>query len=195
MQGYDAIREAFIAALADDKAKAIVLSVDSPGGEVSGAFDLTDEIFAARGTKPIVAIADEVGYSAAYALASAADLIIVPRTGGVGSIGIVCCHMDFSKALSGAGVGVTFIQYGAQKTESAPEKPLSDDAKGRLQADVDQMGEIFVETVARNRGMTAASVRETEAGTFLGAKAVDVGLADAVMPPAAAFQDLLSRLN
>jgi len=194
MTGYDGIRQNLLTAFYDPAVKAIALDIDSPGGEVAGCFDLVDQIYSLRGKKPIWAILDEVAYSAAYAIASAADHITVPRTGGVGSIGVVCCHTDWSKALEGAGVKVTFIQYGDLKTDGAAEKPLSDEALARFQADIDAMGELFTETVARNRSMSVAKVRATQAGTYLGQAGVSLGLADDVMAPDAAFRELLSSL-
>lgn len=194
MSGYDGIRQNFLTALYDPEVKAIVLDIDSCGGEVAGCFDLVDEIYKARGEKPVWAILNEVAYSAAYAIASAADHITVPRTGGTGSIGVVCCHVDWSKALAGAGIAVTFIQYGAKKTDGASDKPLSPDALERFQADIDMMGELFTNTVARNRNMPAATIRGFEAGTFLGQAGVSLGLADAVMAPDAAFRELLASL-
>lgn len=194
MTGYDGIRQNLLTALYDPAVNAICLDIDSPGGEVAGCFDLVDEIYKARGEKPIWAILNEVAYSAAYAIASAADHITVPRTGGTGSIGVVCAHTDWSKALAGAGVKVTFIQFGDRKTDGASEKPLSDEALDRFQADITTMGELFVGTVARNRGMPAAKVRDTQASTFLGEAGVRQGLADAVMAPDAAFRDLLASI-
>jgi signal peptide peptidase SppA len=191
---YDWIRRGFDAALSADDVKAIVLEISSPGGTVENCFDLTDHIYNSRGQKPIHAILNENAYSAAYAIASACDRILVPRTGGTGSIGIVAAHMDYSKALSAAGYNITFIQYGARKTDGVAEKPLTDEALARFQADIDILGDMFVETVARNRGISAAKVRETEAGTFLGANGVTQGLADAVMAPDAAFRELLASL-
>ena len=70
---------------------------------VAGNFDLVDRIFAARGVKPIRAYAAESAYSAAYSIASAADDITVSRTGGVGSIGVVTVHADYSQALDAGG--------------------------------------------------------------------------------------------
>jgi ClpP class serine protease len=194
MTGYDGIRQSFLTALYDPQVEAIALNIDSCGGEVAGCFDLADEIYNARGEKPIWAILDECAYSAAYALASAADRIIVPRTGGTGSIGIVTCHVDWSKALSGAGIAVTFVQFGARKTDGAAEKPLSDEALARIQGDIDTLGEMFVDTVARNRGVAASKIKATEASTYLGRAGVDRGLADAVMAPDAAFRALLKRI-
>jgi signal peptide peptidase SppA len=194
MTGYDGIRQAYLFALDDPEVKAVAFDVDSPGGEVAGCFDLVDTIYETRGTKPIWAILNEAAYSAAYAIASAADRMIVPRTGGTGSIGVVCCHVDWSKALDKEGITVTFIQYGEFKTDGSAEKPLGTEAQKRFQADIDQLGELFVETVARNRGISSDKVRGTKAGTFLGQAGVDLGLADAVMAPDAAFRELLASL-
>ena len=195
MTGYDGIRQNFLTALADDAVRAIVLDIDSPGGEVSGAFDMADAIYRARGTKPIWAILSENAYSAAYALASAANVITVPRTGGTGSIGVVWMHVDFSKALTGAGLAVTFVTWGARKLDGYPELPLSPEARERAQADIDATGELFAATVARNRGLAVDSVRAMQAGTFAGAQGVTVGLADAVQAPDEAFASLLEYLD
>lgn len=195
MTGYDGIRQNLLTALDDPDVKGIALDIDSGGGEVAGCFDLVDTIYEARGEKPMWAILDESAYSAAYAIASACDRIIVPRTGGTGSIGVVCCHVDWSKALEKEGIAVTFIQHGAKKTDGSAEKPLSDSALAGFQADIDSLGELFIDTVARNRGIAASKVSATEAGTFLGRAGVDIGLADAVMAPDAAFRALLDTLD
>nr|EIW5042828.1 S49 family peptidase [Klebsiella pneumoniae] len=80
MTGYDGIRQAFLTAMEDQDVSGICLDIDSPGGEVAGCFDLVDIIYSSRGKKPIHAILTESAYSAAYAIASAADHISVPRT-------------------------------------------------------------------------------------------------------------------
>lgn len=193
--GYDWIRQGFLTAVADPEVRAIVLDIDSPGGEVAGCFDLVDTIFEARGAKPVHAILSENAYSAAYALASAADRISVPRTGGTGSIGVIWMHVDWSGALAEYGIKVTFITYGDRKADGHPEIPLSKEAQTRFQADVDTMGDLFVETVARNRNLPVTEVRGTQAATFLGQQGVDLGLADAVMAPDAAFRALLDELG
>jgi signal peptide peptidase SppA len=195
MMGYDGIRQVFMSALADDAVRAIVLLIDSPGGEVSGCFDLADTIFAARGAKPIWAILNECAYSAAYAIASAADRITVPRTGGTGSIGVIAMHVDWSTAIQKAGIKVTFITYGERKADGAPELPLSKEALARFQKDIDEVGDLFVATVARNRNISASEVRNMEAATFQGGHGIALGLADAVMAPDAAFRALLNELG
>lgn len=194
MTGYDGIRQNFLTALDNPNVEAIALVIDSPGGEVAGCFDLVDQIYSLRGSKPIWAILDESAYSAAYAIASAADRIIVPRTGGVGSIGVIAAHVDLSQALTAAGVKVTFITYGDFKADGHAELPLSADALARFQADIDMMGELFVETVARNRNISAATVRDTQAACFMGSKGVPLGLADEVAAPDAAFRALIKKI-
>lgn len=195
LTGYDGIRQNLFAAMSDPKVEAIVLDIDSPGGEVAGCFDLVDTIYGARGQKPIWAILNESAYSAAYAIASAADKIYVPRTGGVGSIGVIAAHVDMSQALTTAGIKVTFITYGDYKADGHAELPLSDEALARFQADIDAMGELFVETVARNRNISAATVRGTKAACFMGGKGVALGLADEVAAPDAAFRALIKTIT
>jgi signal peptide peptidase SppA len=190
MTGYDGIRQNVLSALIDPQVKAILFDVDSPGGECAGCFDLVDTIHAARGEKPMWAIASEMAYSAAYAIASAADKVIVPRTGGVGSIGVITMHMDWSDALSDAGLKVTIIKYGDHKADGNPYQRLPKDVQARIQADINTMGELFVETVARNRGTSASTIRRTQALCYMGSDGKAAGLADRVASPADAFAQL-----
>jgi len=183
MTGYDGIRQVFFAALRDPEVKAIVFEIDSPGGEVAGCFDLVDLIHSKRGEKPIWAVLSECAYSAAYAIASAAEFVTVPRTGGAGSVGCIMLHADFSQALEDVGIKVTLIKYGDRKADGNEFEPLSKEAFKRAQRDIDAMGELFVATIARNRGLKDAAVRATQAATFLGAQCLEVGFADAVMAP------------
>jgi signal peptide peptidase SppA len=195
MTGYDGIRQNLLMAVSNPDVKAIVLDIDSPGGEVAGCFDLVDTIYRARGSKPIWAIIDEMAFSAGYAIASAANHITVPRTGGTGSVGVIAMHVDWSQALTNAGLKVTFITFGDRKADGAAELPLSPEALARFQADMDTMGELFVSTVARNRSLDPAKVRATQASTYLGTTGVEMGLADAVMAPDAAFRALVETLG
>ncbi|WP_242183101.1 S49 family peptidase [Sphingomonas sp. CARO-RG-8B-R24-01] len=202
MTGYDGIRQAWLTAQDDPEVKAIAEVYDSGGGEVAGCADLFETKLAMRGNKPCWAILQESAYSAAYWLASAADRIVVPRTGGTGSIGIICMHVDMSDALSKAGLKVTFItSAGAdRKTDGHSEIPLSADALSAIQVEIDAMGDIFHDSVARGRGLSADAVRDMKAGTFMGQpsngqpSAIDVGLADAVMSPEQAFAALLAEV-
>lgn len=178
--GYPYIRKAFDRGLADSNVKAIVFNIDSPGGQVSGNFDLVDHIFNNRGEKPIEAVANENAYSAAYSIASAAEKITVARTGGVGSIGVVTMHLDMSKALEDRGLKVTFIYAGKHKVDGNPYEPLAEDVKNRIQESINKTYNVFVATVARNRGVDEKAVRNTEALTYDAEDALSVGLADSI---------------
>ena len=195
MTGYDGIRQNFLHALENPDVRAIVLDIDSGGGEVAGCFDLCDTIYNARGDKPIAAILSESAYSAAYAIASSADLITVPRTGGVGSVGVICMHVDYADMLQKQGMKVTMIQYGDKKSYGNQFEPLQKEALEKIQSDIDSMGEMFVELVARNRNMSAEKVRGFQAGTFLGKEGVDMGLADELLSPHLAFANLVDTIN
>jgi ClpP class serine protease len=104
-------------------------------------------------------------------------------------------HVDITAALEKFGIKVTTIQFGDRKSDSYPTTPLSDTARERFQSDVDLMGEMFVDLVARNRGMAASKVRATQAGCFLGAAGVTAGLADDVLSPDEAFVSLREEIS
>ncbi|QQU42416.1 S49 family peptidase [Morganella morganii] len=193
MTGYDGIRRVFLTAINDPEVNGICLDIDSPGGEVAGCFDLVDLIYAERGKKPIHAILSENAFSAAYAIASAADKIYVPRTGGVGSVGVIVIHCDWSQHIKDDGLKVSIITYGNRKAESNPYVALSDEAKAAIQHDVDEMGRLFVSTVSRNRGLSETVIRNTQAACYLAAEGVQMGLADVVASPDVAFQELMKE--
>lgn len=180
--GYEYIWEAVKRGMDDSAVKGIAFLINSPGGEVAGNFDLVDRIYALRGKKKMAAFAHEYAYSAAYSIASAADTITVSRTGGVGSIGVVTSHVDMSKMLDEAGYKITFIHFGDHKVDGNPYEPLKPEVKQRIQARIDELGKVFVATVARNRGMDESAIKGTEALTFTAQEAVSNGLADAIGP-------------
>ncbi|EPL8481866.1 S49 family peptidase, partial [Morganella morganii] len=132
-------------------------------------------------------------FSAAYAIASAADKIYVPRTGGVGSVGVIVIHCDWSQRIKDDGLKVSIITYGNRKAESNPYVALSDEAKAAIQHDVDEMGRLFVSTVSRNRGLSETVIRNTQAACYLAAEGVQMGLADVVASPDVAFQELMKE--
>lgn len=181
LRSYDSIRKDLRAALNNKKVNSILLNIDSSGGEVSGCFDLVDEIFEARKIKPIFAFSNETAFSAAYAIASAANSLFLTRTAGVGSIGVIMVHTDKSEANKKAGVKFTPIFAGSKKIDLASFKPLSDRVKSEIQGQVDNVFNLFVGTVARNRNISEEEVRKFEAGFFMGEEAIKVGLADKVL--------------
>ena len=191
LASYTGIAEQLDAAMASPEIAAILLDIDSPGGESGGVFDLADRIRAASEVKPVWAVANDMAFSAAYALASAAARVFVARTGGVGSIGVIAMHVDQSVKDAQDGVRYTAVFAGERKNDLNPHEPISNEAHAVLRAEVDRIYDLFVETVARHRGLDADAVRATEAGLFFGPDAVATGLADAV----GSLDDALTQLT
>ena len=191
LASYTGIAAQLDAALDSPEIAAILLDIDSPGGESGGVFDLADRIRAASEVKPVWAVANDMAFSAAYALASAATRVFVARTGGVGSIGVIAMHVDQSVKDAQDGVRYTAVFAGERKNDLNPHEPISNEAHAVLKAEVDRIYDLFVETVARHRGLDADAVRATEAGLFFGPDAVATGLADAV----GSLDDALTQLT
>ena len=191
---YERIRKQVEQAVGAQNVRGILLDIDSPGGEVAGLFDLADFIFESRGPKPIWAIANDDAFSAAYAIASAADRVAVTRTGGVGSIGVIAIHYDYSAMDERIGVKATPVYSGERKIDYIDTEPLGDVAKQLLQTEVDRLRELFVETVARNRDQSPEAIRDTEAGVFFGPNGRPL-LADAIENLTEVFQGFRTSIE
>lgn len=178
---YEAVTKRVNAACASPAAT-IVLRINSPGGAVSGCFAAARAIRRAAKTsgKRLVAYVDECAVSAAYALASAAELIALPPTGRVGSIGVIEVLPSFARQDQAAGVDVSVITSGARKGDGHPALPMTDDARAALQLGVDRMAEAFFDLVAEHRGRPAGEFASLQAAVYYGQDAVTIGLADQV---------------
>ena len=173
LTSYEGIAAQLQAAMSDPGVRGIALDIDSFGGEVAGAFDLADRIRAARAQKPVHAFVAEHALSAGYVLASQADRIILPRTGAVGSIGVVALHTDMSGALDQKGIAVTLIHAGSHKIDANPYQPLPEAVHDQMQRELEVVRFLFAETVAAGRGdrLTHTSALATEAAVFRGTEA------------------------
>lgn len=178
LTGYNRVTSQIDAALRDPLVRGIILDVDSPGGEVAGAFELAS--FIADASKPVYAVANELAASAAYLIASAATEIYLPSTAQVGSVGVVLLHQDRSDVVAKSGVRYTPIFAGAKKLDGSSLTPLSEGARLDLQARVDDVYDQFVAAVAERRGLKPAAVRATEAGMLSASRAVEDGFADRI---------------
>lgn len=168
------------AALADPSVEGIVLDIDSPGGEAGGVFELGERIRAADAIKPVWAVSADSAFSAAYAIGCSASRLLVSRTGGVGSIGVIAMHVDQTARDAQQGYRYTPITAGDHKNDFSPHEKLTPDAHARLQAEVDRLYGLFVDHVAAMRRLDVDAVRATEAGIYFGQDAVASGLADAI---------------
>jgi signal peptide peptidase SppA len=180
LTSYEQLGNEILEAATDPQVRGILLRLDSYGGEANGAWDVASLIEEAARLKPVWASVDDWALSAGYLLASAADRIWVTRTGGVGSVGIIAMHLDQSGWDAANGLRYTTIFAGDRKNDFNPHEPLSEGARGVLVAEVDRLYSMFVDAVARRRGLSAVAVRSTEAGILYGEDSVARGFADRV---------------
>ena len=131
--------------------------------------------------KPVVAVIDDLGASAAYAIASGANRIFITRTAVAGSIGVVLLHIDHSKRLSDAGVVPTLVHAGAHKVDGTAYRPLPKAVRDDWQLEINKLYAMFVDCVDAGRpNLTPETIRKTEARCFMGQDAIDAGLADEI---------------
>lgn len=190
LRAYTDIQAEIEDAATDPAIKAILLDFDSPGGEMAGAFDAADTIFAARSAKPLFAVANNDAFSAAYLLASGAERIYVSRTSGIGSIGVIVSHLDVSGNDEKMGYKYTIIYAGSHKADLQPHTPLSEEARAVLEAEVARTYSLLVSSTACNRAFPESAIRGTEAALYFGNDAVNLKLADRMGTRQDALADL-----
>jgi ClpP class serine protease len=180
MTGYDGIVRNVQIACADPEVKGILLDLDSPGGEVAGCFDTARYIreLAQDKGKPLWASCYELNCSAAMALASAGSVRLITQTGIAGSVGVLMAHASFEKNLEAEGIKVTLIHSGAHKVDGNPYEDLPESVLAEFQRETDALRNDFANLVADNIGRPVADVLATEARTYRGQEAIDVGFAD-----------------
>lgn len=178
---YEGIIERVRGAL-DAGARAVVLDFDSPGGIAMGMIDAAVSVRAmadARGAR-LVAHAQGLLCSAAYGLAATCHEIVTSATAIVGSVGVVEVMTSASRQAQALGLDARVVGSGKRKGDTHPASPLADDAVAATQERVDALASVFFDHVAKHRGVSASAIAALEAGVFVGARAVDVGLADRV---------------
>ena len=180
VDGYDRIEAAISRAISDTDCAAILLEIDSPGGVVSGCFELSEKIQQWTAIKPIVVHCSGLLCSAAYSLAAGCTQIIGQRTALIGSIGVVFGRLDVTAMNKKQGVKIDFIKSGDQKTWGNPETPMDDAELAAHQSEVKELADMFFEGVAAGREISTSAIQALQAGTFLTSTAIEHGLADAI---------------
>jgi signal peptide peptidase SppA len=182
---YELLAKDFTQAVENPDVKAIVLNIDSPGGEVNGCAEFADMIHEARGVKPIIAYASGDAASGAYWIAAAADEIVVSKTSALGSIGVVGVYRGNK--------GENAVEVVSSQSPYKRLDPDTDDGRARLQKRIDAMADVFVDAVAKYRGVASSHVQNHygSGDVFIGDAAVKQGLADRI----GSFEKLLSELS
>jgi len=194
VDGYDAIAERFIGALDDPRVGAVVLSIDSPGGDVAGLEEAVRRMVQARddSAKPVYAYADEQTASAAYWIAASVagrGHVFLPESGEVGSIGCIGARIDETAALEQEGIAVTIVRDPPGKAASHPAGPVAEVADERLTKIVGEVATRFIKAMASSRRMAQRTVRALDGAMLSGQEAVEVGLADGV----SSFEAVIER--
>lgn len=188
---YEILRRDLQVALDDPSISAILLNVDSPGGEANGCDELAAAIYDARGKKPITAYVSGMAASGGYWIASAADRVVISELAVLGSIGVVLGVEDRSSADERRGVRKVEIV----SSQSPGKRPDVNTEEGRtqIQTMVDDLAEVFVSAVAKHRGVSSEDVisKFGAGGVKVGAKAVASGMADEV----GQFEAVLASLS
>lgn len=166
------------AAMENPLVENILFSIHSPGGEVTGVSELAGII--AEAEKRTCAYVSGMGCSAAYWIASACDSIIANPTAVLGSIGVMAVYTDKSKALKN--IGVEEIEFISSQSPYKNAKPTTDEGRAKIQARVDSLAQVFIESVAENRNVSVDTVLEKfgQGGVMVGKDAVKAGLADEI---------------
>ena len=187
------IARAVKAAADDSNIAQILLDFDGPGGSVYGTQEAGDEIYQARQKKTVIGIANSMAASATYWLAAQCTELYCTPGGEVGSIGVYTAHQYIGKALENEGVDVTLISAGKYKTEGNPFEPLADEAKANIESRVQDYYSMFIDAIARGRGVKTIQVKENMGqGRMLGAKdAQTAGMIDGI----ATFAQVLAKMS
>jgi ClpP class serine protease len=195
MTGYDGILYKLEQAMNDPEVRGVMLDNNTPGGMVSGMLDTADIIARYRDIKPIWALADDMNCSAGQSIASACSRRLITQTGTAGSFGAVMAHTNISALLEKQGTEITLIHAGAHKVDGNPHSALPADVKEKWQGELDAIRLSFATKAADHMGMDVKDILATEAATFTGQAAVDVGFADEVVNSSDAIGIMIEHLN
>ena len=173
----DKLREA----AEDDDVKAVVLRMNSPGGDAFLSEQLWHAVKQLRSKKPVVVSMGDYAASGGYYISSAANRIVAQPNTLTGSIGIFGLFPNFSELVQKVGVNVEVVKTNdfADLTISMPYKPLTNEQRALIQGHVERGYDVFLSRVAEGRHMTKAQVDSVGQGrVWLGRKAQTLGLVE-----------------
>jgi len=175
------INQALRAAFEDEGAKAVVLLINSPGGSPVQAGIVSDEMLRLKAIykKPLYAVIEETGASAAYYIAASADDIFVDKASVVGSIGVLMDGFGFTDLMQKLGIERRLMTAGENKGFLDPFSETTPRQKAHVQRVLNQIHAQFIEVVRAGRGTRLQETEDTFSGLFwTGEQAVELGLAD-----------------
>ena len=178
--GSDTVTAALRAAARDERAKAILLRVNSPGGSAVASDTIWREVARARaGGTPVVVSMGDVAASGGYFISVAADVIVAQPGTITGSIGVIMAKPVLRDLMDRAGISTDAVAQGEHATMFAPTRPFSPDEWDRINIWLDRIYADFTGKVAAGRRLSPAQVEEVARGrVWTGADARENGLVD-----------------
>jgi protease-4 len=163
----------------DDRVKAVLLRVNSPGGTVSASQEIAIEV--ARMKKPVIADIGDMGASGAYMIASQCDTIVASPSSAVGSIGVILSVPNLEDLMKKLGVRVAVLKEGKYKDAGSPYREMTPEERRLIQDSMRPMYEEFIQMVAKGRKLPESKVREMATGwVWSGREAKERGLVDVI---------------
>jgi protease-4 len=163
----------------NEKVKAIVLRIDSPGGGVGPAQEIFSELKKTQKEKKVLASMGSVAASGGYYIACAADKILANPGTITGSIGVIVESLNVEGLLHKLGLSPMVVKSGKNKDMGSPLRPMTEEEKKLLQGVLDSVHGQFIRAVAEGRKLPVEKVRELADGRiFSGEQARDLGLVD-----------------
>lgn len=165
----------------DDKVKAVVLRVNSPGGSVSASVKIREALDLLMAEKPLVASYGDYAASGGYWISNGCQKIYADATCITGSIGVFSMIPEFSKVAKKVGVGIETVGSNKHSDMLSLMRPFDKEETAYMQASVEDIYELFVNLVATSRGMEPAQVDAIAQGRVWAATdALQIGLVDEI---------------
>jgi protease-4 len=159
----------------NERIKAVIFEINSPGGTVVASKEIADAV--KKLDKPKVALIRDIGTSGAYWIASSADNIVADKLSITGSIGVISSYLEFSKLFEEYGITYERIVVGKYKDAGTPYKELTEEERSLILNKLNKINEVFLNEIKINRKLK--DTKKIETGEFfLGLEAKELGLID-----------------
>ncbi len=176
----DQIKESLRAAADDDDVKAVVLAVDSPGGEVTASDIIYNEVLRVRERKPVVVAMSSLAASGAYYIACGSNWIVANETTFTGSIGVIIQSLNYEQLFDKVGLDSVVFKSGKFKDMLSGSRPMTPDEQAYVEGMVQQVYTRFLDIVAGARNLPADQLRAglADGRILTGRDAKEAGLVD-----------------
>ncbi len=178
----DSIKQQLDQAVKDKRVKAIVLRVNSPGGEVTASDIMYDAVRRANAVKPVVVYMDSVAASGGYYISCGASKIVATETTLTGSIGVIMESMSYHGLFDKVGMSMNTFTSGPMKDTLSGARPMRDDEKAYIQGMVTSMYDRFVTVVSEGRKISKEALKGgiADGRVYNGREAMEKKLVDQI---------------